>query len=234
MKDKKDTKESAFPMRINKYLALKKYSTRRGADEIIKKNQVFINGKLAALGDKVQESDKVEVKFRVKPTAFVYFAYNKLKGTAITGINDAESSPDIFPVSALDKESHGLMIMTNDGRITDRLLSSAYVHEKEYVVTTRNTLRGSFKRKMEEGVKLEDGEIVKCKVKIMDDTRFRVILMGEKRHQLRRMCAALFQEVRYIECVRIMNIMLGNLQEGARREIKGEELKTFLHELGLG
>ena len=233
--------ESTFPMRINKYLALKKYSTRRGADEIIRKKQVFINGRLAVLGDKVQASDKVEVKFRGKPPALVYYAFNKPKGMAITGEKseprEEDEEPDPleggFPIGALDKESYGLMLITNDGRLTERLLSPKYMHEKEYIVFTRDKIRSNFKQKMEAGVEIDGVLTKKCRVHLIDDNAFRVIFSDEKRHQLRRMCAELFQEIRYIECVRIMNIALGNLKEGARREIKGEELALFLKKLGL-
>jgi 23S rRNA pseudouridine2604 synthase len=237
----KNTEKPAFPMRINKYLALKKHSTRRGADELIKKGQVFINGRLAVLGDKVQESDTIEVKFRGKPTPHMYFAYNKPKGIAThpeQGNEDEMGShavfPEgVFPVGGLDKDSRGLIIFTNDGRITERLLSVRYSHEKEYVVVTKGTLRASFKQKMEAGVKIGDEETAKGRVAILDNDRFRILLTDEKRHQVRRMCAALFQEVKDMECVRIMNIRLGTLEEGAQRKIAGDELKTFLGALRL-
>ena len=218
-------------MRINKYLAHTKHSTRRGADEYIKKKQVAINGRVAVLGDKVNESDKVEIKFRGGPPQYVYFAYNKPPGvTAHFGPDDRSGA---FPVSALDKESRGLAVLTNDGRLTDRLLSPIYAHEKEYVVVTKENLRSSFKRKMEEGVKIEHEKTEKCKVTILDDDTFRVVLTDEKSHQIRRACVALFQEVKDMRCVRIMNIKLGDLKEGTRRKIEGDELKTFLAELKL-
>lgn len=219
-------------MRINKYLALKKYSTRRGADEIIKKKQVFINGRLAVLGDKVNESDSVEVKFRGKPTPLVYIAYNKPRGVAAH--DEGVSPKGIFPIGTLDKESHGLIILTNDGRITDRFLSPTYTHEKEYIVITKGKLRSSFKEKMEAGVKIENGETTgKCKVKILDEDMFQITLSDEKKHQIRRMCVALFQEVKDLKCVRIMNISLGALSEGAERPIVGDELAKFLSALRL-
>lgn len=208
-------------MRINKYLALKKYSTRRGADDIIKKKQVFINGRLAVLGDKVTASDVVEVKFRGKPTPLVYIAYNKPKGVAI---HDAFEGEGIFPVAALDKDAHGLTVLTNDGRVTERLLSPLYVHEKEYTVITQRKLRSSFKEKMEMNAK---------KVIIMGENKFRIILADEKQNQIRRMCVALFQEVKDLQCVRVMNIALGNLKEGEQRKIASDELKIFLEALQL-
>ncbi len=227
-------------MRINKYLATKNHATRRGADELIKKGQVFVNGKLAVVGQKVAASDVVEVKFRGKPTPLVYFAYNKPKGivthSAMPGekeIKDIISLKGVFPIGRLDKESEGLIILTNDGRITDRLLSPAYVHEKEYLVTTKEKLRSNFKQKMEAGVKIEHEQTGTCKVTIVDDRTFRIILTEGKKHQIRRMCVALFQEVDELKRIRIMNILLGNLAVGAHRKIEGAELKKFLEDLKL-
>lgn len=219
----------AFPMRINKYLAHNKHSTRRGADELITKGQVFINNRLAVLGDKVSETDKVEVRFRGKPAPYIYMAYNKPRGMSTEEIN----IKDVFPIGRLDKDSHGLIILTNDGRITEGLLSPEYEHEKEYLVSTKEKLRGNFKDKMEAGVQIEDEKTAKCKVKIIDEHTFKVILTEGKKHQIRRMCVALFQEVDDLERIRIMNIELGKLSSGQYRAIEGEELQTFLHSLEL-
>lgn len=218
-----------FPMRINKYLAHKKHSTRRGADELITKGQVFINNRLAVLGDKVNETDKVEVRFRGKPAPYIYLAYNKPRGMPTEEI----AAKDVFPIGRLDKDSHGLIILTNDGRITEGLLSPEYEHEKEYLVSTKEKLRGNFKEKMEAGVQIEDERTAKCKVKIIDDRTFKVILTEGKKHQIRRMCVALFQEVDDLERIRIMNIELGKLASGQYREIKDDELQEFLHSLEL-
>src|SRR3990167_10167761 len=113
--------KSEFPMRINKYLAHQKHSTRRGADELIAKGQVFINGRLAILGDKIKEKDQVEVRFRGKQKPYIYVAYNKPKGVVTHSAEKGEkeikhelSIKDIFPVGRLDKESSGLIILTND------------------------------------------------------------------------------------------------------------------------
>ena len=136
-------------------------------------------------------------------------------------------------MGGLDKDSHGLIILTNDGRITDRLLSSDYATEKEYIVTARGKLRSSFKEKMEAGVQIERERTKPCKVKVISENTFRVILTEEKKNQIRRMCVALFQEAKDIERVRIANILIGNLKESAYRKIEGEELKTFLETLQL-
>ena len=213
-------------MRINKYLADKKISTRRGADELIKQKKVFLNGKLAVLGDQVEETDKIEIRGAEKKE-YKYYAYNKP-----IGIETDSPREDLFPLGRLDKASHGLLILTNDGRITDALLNPKYVHEKEYSVKTKEKLRSNFKQKMEAGVNIEGYKTQKCKVQILNDNTFRVTLTEGKKHQIRRMCSALFQEVADLKRERIMNIKLDKLGLNSLREIKGEELKTFLKSIG--
>jgi 23S rRNA pseudouridine2604 synthase len=214
-----------YPMRINKYLALKKISTRRGADELIRQQKVFINGKRAVLGSKVDEGDKVELK-GAKLKEYKYFAYNKP-----IGVETDSPKPGLFPLGRLDKASHGLLILTDDGRITDQLLSPKYFHEKEYVVKTKEKLRSSFKGKMEAGVNKEGYVTKPCKVEIVNDFTFRVILTEGKKHQIRRMCSALFQEVADLKRERIMNIKLGQLKSKGVREITGKELSIFLDQV---
>lgn len=227
-------------MRINKYLALKNYSTRRGADELIKKHKVFINGELAQLGDKITESDVVEVKGNKKPSSFMYYAYNKPVGIVTLapqagekGIENISGLKGVFPVGRLDKNSEGLIILTNDGRITDRLLNPKHSHEKEYVVETKEKLRNNFKEKMEAGVNIEGYVTEKCQVDIKGEKKFSIILNEGKRHQIRRMCAALFNEVKTLKRIRVMNIKLGNLPKNGYRKIEGKELDIFLRGLGL-
>ncbi len=234
-------------MRINKYLALKKIATRRGADELILQKKVFLNGKLAKLGDQVNAEDKVEVKGAPQKD-YLYFAYHKPIGLE-TDSPENKLQPGLFPLGRLDKASHGLLILTNDGRITDRLLNPKYFHEKEYLVKTSNPLRSNFQQKMEAGVNISpvrgregsqrpsasngiENYITKpCKVVIINDFTFRVTLTEGKKHQIRRMCSALKQEVADLKRERIMNIQLGNLKPGATREIKSTELITFLDQV---
>lgn len=229
-------------MRINKYLALKNHSTRRGADELIKKHQVLINGRYAVLGDKVTETDAVEVRGnkRNKENAYVYYAYNKPVGVATLapkeggkGIKESIDLKNIFPVGRLDKDSHGLIILTNDGRVTDRLLNPKHIHDKEYLVKVKDKLRSSFKDKMEKGVNIEGYVTEPCKVTIIDESTFSIILTEGKKHQIRRMCVSLFQEVKDLKRVRIMNINLGKVAPNSYRKIDGDELNTFLKSLSL-
>ncbi len=230
--DEKETTES-FPMRINKYLAWKKHSTRRGADELIKDKKVFLNGKLAVLGDKVNEHDNVEVRFRGPKPTYTYIAYNKPVGLPTEEITQKPGFEKVFPIGRIDKESHGLIILTDDGRITEKLLSPKYFHEKEYVVKTKEPLRSSFKEKIERGVQIDADKTAPCKVTIVNDNTFKIILTEGKRHQIRRMCVALFQEVLDLKRTRIMNIELNRLPDGAHRIITGKELEKLLKSLEL-
>ena len=217
-------------MRINKYLAHKGYATRRGADDMIAKGHVFINGRVAVLGDQVEDTDKVEVRRVAKPLTYSYLAYHKPTEEVTPS---AKHPGDLFPIGRLDQDSSGLMILTNDGRITDRLLNPDHEHEKEYLVEVRNSLRPSFQSHMEAGVAIGDGVTKPCKIKIMGDREFAVTLTEGKKHQIRRMCAALHNDVVRLKRSRIMNIKLGSLAPSATRAIEGAELKTFLKKLGL-
>ncbi len=237
--------EEKYPMRINKYLAHNKLSTRRGADKLIQDKKVFINGRLAELGSKVSEKDKVEVRDK-NPKQYVYYAYNKgldvVTHSANKNLENEEVDikdnlkklklgDDVFPLGRLDKNSHGLIILTNDGRITENLLSPDKDHEKEYTVKTSNKLRSNFKEKMEKGVDIEGYITRPAKVEIVNDHTFKIILTEGKKHQIRRMCSAMRQEVADLKRIRVMNILLGNLKQNQVREIKGKELETFLKQV---
>jgi 23S rRNA pseudouridine2604 synthase len=229
-----------WPMRINKYLAKEGYATRKDADIIISKKQVFINGELAVLGDKVLESDYVEVRTGGRAKNYQYYAYNKPVGivtsTAQRGEKDiahAIAIKGVYPVGRLDKDSHGLIILTNDGRIIDRLLNPDSTHDKEYIVKTVQKLRPSFKEHMEGGMDIEGDKTRPCKVKLLSEKSFKVTLTEGKKHQIRRMVSALHNEVADLQRIRIMNIELGKLPVGVWRPIEGEELDEFMASLGL-
>ena len=232
------TEALSYPVRINKYLASKNYCTRREADELITAGKVKINGKKAALGDKVLESDKVEVLFRAKK--YRYFAYYKPRGIISHSPQQGEKEianvsgiKDVFPVGRLDKDSSGLIILTDDGRITDKMLNPEFDHEKEYMVTTKEPLQENFARRMERGVFIEGYTTKPCKVHMIAERKFSVIITEGKKHQIRRMCAALGYVVDTLERRRIMNITLGKLGLGQSRAITGVELSTLLRSLGL-
>ncbi|MDD3607713.1 MAG: pseudouridine synthase [Candidatus Moranbacteria bacterium] len=229
-----------YPIRINKYLADKKIASRREADELIRNGKILINGKKAELGEMVQESDKVEVEGDLKK--LVYLAFNKPIGIIThspqgdeIGINDIlKFDVAVFPLGRLDKDSHGLIILTNDGRMTDRLLNPIFEHEKEYEVEVVQKISDNFIKQMEGGVKLDGGYVTqKCKLKKLDDHLFSIILTEGKKRQIRRMCTALGYEVRDLRRVRVMNIELGSLKEGRHRIISGAEREEFLGKLEL-
>jgi 23S rRNA pseudouridine2604 synthase len=230
--------DAVYPMRINKYLAHKNLCTRREADTLIQAGKVLINGRKAVLGDKVAEADQVKVLFRQKK--YRYFAYNKPRGVITHSPQEDErdirqSIPiqGVFPVGRLDKDSQGLIILTDDGRVVDKLLNPEYDHEKEYVVTTREPLAQNFREKMERGVHIEGYKTRPCKVKILGGKKFSIVLTEGKKHQIRRMCAALGYAVADLERIRVMNVTLQSLHSGRHRELKGSELSKLLTSLGL-
>ncbi|MCR4334799.1 MAG: rRNA pseudouridine synthase [Patescibacteria group bacterium] len=236
--------DAKYPIRINRYLSLKNYATRKGADELIKQGLVTINGKIAVLGDKVQENDKVEVneELRNEIKHRTYLAYNKPAGIVTSlpqgnekSIEDVTHFPKkVFPIGRLDKDSHGLIILTDDGRITDKLLNPKYIHEKEYVVQVHKEMTPKFLKKMETGVKLDDNYITKpCEVYRMTKNKFRIIITEGKKRQIRRMCLAQGYEVMDLCRIRIMNIQLSDIGEGESRKIKGKMLEVFLEGLGM-
>jgi 23S rRNA pseudouridine2604 synthase len=226
-----------FPIRINKYLATRGDSTRRGADILVEDRKVTINGRLAKLGDKVNEGDKVIVK-GVDKKEYLYYAYYKPRGMIThSPQNDEESIeeairgklPDgLFPIGRLDMDSHGLIILTNDGRITEKLLSPERYHEKEYIVTVDKPTTASFLKNMERGVDIEGYKTKPAKVREAGSCKIDIVITEGKKHQLRRMCASLGFTVKDIKRIRIMNIKLDTLNPRSFRQIKGKGLTEFL------
>lgn len=229
-----------YPMRINKYLAHKGVATRTGVDELIKSNKILINGVIAKLGDKVSETDKVEVR-GVHNKKYTYFAYNKGMGIVSTNPQGDEKSimdslkikEKVFPIGRLDKESHGLIILTDDGRVTDRLLNPDKNHEKEYLIKLDRKYTPGFVRNMENGVNLTDGITKPAKVEEVDEVRFKLTLTEGRNRQIRRMAEKLGFTVRDLQRIRIQNIELGNIPINSYKEIKGEEKNEFLKSIGL-
>lgn len=227
-----------FPMRINKYLANKKYCTRRAADKLVTEGKVLINGNTAVLGDKVVESDNVEVRFHAK--RYRYFAYYKPRGIVTHSaqgededeITDIVPIEGVFPLGRLDKDSYGLILLTDDGRITDALLNPKYEHEKEYKVRCTMPLPADFKEKMEAGIDIGSYTTKLCHVQVWADSAFSITLTEGKKHQIRKMCGVFGLNPSELQRVRIMNIKIGSLMPGAYRAIKGAELETFLKSIG--
>lgn len=220
--------DSVYPMRINKYLAHHKYCTRREADDYIVAGKVHINGRVAVLGDQVEAGDTVEVLFAKR--SYTYLAYNKPRGVT-TPERDPETN--LFPVGRLDKDSHGLMFLTDDGRITDRLLNPDFEHEKEYLVDVQEKLRPDFAQKMTAGVDIDDYMTRPCTPEVLGESTFSIVLTEGKKHQIRRMCEALGYTVVDLARTRIMNVELDTLKSGATRPIVGDELEELLKSVGL-
>lgn len=229
-----------FPMRINKYLAWKGYSTRRGADDLIQKNQVTINGRFAALGDKVEETDDVHVRKFKRPDEYVYYAFNKPRGVT-TEATRKGGTPDImqtialrgvFPVGGLDANAQGLVILTNDRRIVDRLLNPAHKHMKEFAIKTLAPVRANFKEKMESGVIIGGAAPIECSVHIIRPDFFTVRVTDSGNH-IRQMCSMFFAEIESMTRTQIMNIRLGGLALNTYRKLDDDERTAFLKGLGL-
>lgn len=228
-------------MRINKYLAHKGMTTRTGADKLISAGKVTINGRQAVLGDKITETDVVVVKEKNLYKDLIYLAYNKPMGVVSTnpvrgekGIMDSTSLPKtVFPIGRLDKDSHGLILLTNDGRVTDRLLNPIHEHEKEYVVEVNRKFTPAFIKHMENGVEIGGYTTLPTKVTRVDDTTFKIVLGEGKNRQIRRMTEKLGYTVVDLCRIRIQNIMLGKLGLGSWKEIDADSKNKFLQSIGL-
>lgn len=232
--------DTRYPVRINRYLALTGEATRRGADKLIEEKKVSLNGRIALLGDRVNKGDVVKVE-NSAPKEYLYLAYYKPRGIishspsgeekSIEDVMRGKTKERVFPVGRLDKDSQGLIILTNDGRITERLLSPGKEHEKEYIVTVDKPVTERFLRHLERGVNIEGYDTKPAQAKEACERKFSIVITEGKKHQLRRMCAAEGYVVRDIKRIRIMNIELGSLQSGQFRAIKGSELKHLLSSL---
>lgn len=231
-------------VRLNKYLADQGLASRREADMLITDGKVIVNGQTAVLGQKVSPQDKVELVGRPAPKQ--YLAY--YKGRGIISHSPAKDEEDIagrlkrdyglsgiYPLGRLDKDSEGLMILTNDGRLTGRLLDPKADHEKEYEVTVNKPVRGAMLKKFRAGINIEGHQTKPAKAIANENNlkRFRLILTEGKKHQIRRMCAALGLEVENLKRVRIMNIKLGKLKPNQYRKLTVAEKRGLLKSLGL-
>ncbi|PIC85820.1 23S rRNA pseudouridine synthase F [Sporosarcina sp. P20a] len=228
-------------MRINKFLSGAGIVSRRGADQWIADGRVKINGQLAELGSKVEVDDQVEVdgKLVEQEEQLVYIALNKPVGITSTterhiegNVIDFVNHPlRIFHIGRLDKDSDGLLLLTNDGDIVNEILREEYGHEKEYIVTVDSPLTASFISQMENGVKILDTVTKPCTVKKLGPKTFSIILTQGLNRQIRRMCAALGYHIRRLQRVRILTIELGDLPIGEWRELTDAERKKLFKTL---
>ncbi|QOR68188.1 23S rRNA pseudouridine(2604) synthase RluF [Cytobacillus suaedae] len=228
-------------MRINKYLSESGITSRREADKWIAAGRITINGETAELGSRVEDGDDVRVDGKpVKLTEeYVYIALNKpagitstterhIKGNIIDFVNHPQR---IFHIGRLDKESEGLILLTNDGDIVNEILRAENKHEKEYIVTVDKPVTPEFLKQMSQGVEILDTKTLPCKVTQLSKYVFKIILMQGLNRQIRRMCTALGYNVRKLERTRIMNIHLKDLPRGQWRDLTNKELKELFWEL---
>lgn len=228
--------------RLNKFIADSGYCSRREADRLIEEGRVDVDGHPGALGDRILPGMRVTVDGHPLSGRGekVYLLLNKPVGVVCTAdprepmnVVDYLNYPvRIFPVGRLDKDSEGLLLLTSDGEIVNRILRAAGGHEKEYEVTVDQPVTREFLEKMAAGVPILDTVTLPCRVRRTGDRSFNIILVQGLNRQIRRMCEALGYSVRSLRRIRIMNIRLGKLRPGQWRALTDEELDGLLRRLG--
>lgn len=227
-------------LRLNKTISDTGFCSRREADRIIEEGRVTLNGKEAVLGDRVLSTDDVRVdgrriKFKNQEDS-IYIAFNKPKGITCTTDRQIEGNiidyirhpKRIFPIGRLDKPSEGLIFLTSDGDIVNKVLRAGNNHEKEYIVTVNKPITQGFLKKMSTGVPVLDTITQKCVIKQESETVFKIILTQGLNRQIRRMCEYLDYEVKKLKRIRIMNVSLNNLPSGKWRDLTKEELTEIM------
>jgi 23S rRNA pseudouridine2604 synthase len=224
--------------RLNKFLSEAGYCSRRAADKLIEEGRVTVNGKHPEMGTKVSSTDEVSVDGKVvsiKKKSRVYIAFNKPVGVVCTtdtrveknNIIDFINYPSrIFPIGRLDKDSEGLILLTDDGDIVNKILRSSNNHEKEYIVRVDKPISQTFVKRMSEGVPILDTMTKPCRVQKLSRDSFKIVLTQGLNRQIRRMCSYLDYEVESLKRVRIMNINLLS-DVGEYRNLTKEELNTL-------
>lgn len=227
-------------MRINKYLSFAGFASRRKADELIKEGKITINDRIAILGDEVSKKDIVKCEDTIikRKSNDVILLFNKPKGIVCTSekreknnIIDYINYPvRIFNVGRLDRDSHGLILLTNMGELSNKVLKARNYHEKEYIVTVDKKITDGFLKCLREGIYLKDLETTTrpCKVWKTKDKEFHIILTQGLNRQIRRMCKACHYKVTDLFRIRIMNLDITGIKEGKYREIKELEYNELL------
>ena len=227
--------------RLNKFIADSGYCSRREADRLIEEGRVRLNGRPGALGDRVTPGITVTVdgKKLSGESDRKYILLYKPRGIVCTSdprepmnVVDYLGLPfRVFPVGRLDKDSEGLLLLTSDGEIVNRLLRASGGHEKEYEVTIDRPVTPDFVHKMMSGVAILDTVTLPCRVRRTGERSFNIILVQGLNRQIRRMCQSLGANVTHLRRVRIMNLRLGRMQPGQWRELTEDELCSVMHEL---
>jgi 23S rRNA pseudouridine2604 synthase len=225
-------------MRINKFVSETGICSRREVDKWIEAKRITINGKTAELGSRVEAGDEVRVDGQLigSKKKNVYIALHKPVGVTSTTERHVEGNmidfvghtERIFPIGRLDKDSEGLILLTNDGDIVNEILRAEHRHEKEYIVTVDKPISSQFLRGMASGVKILGTVTLPCQVEQIDRTTFRILLTQGLNRQIRRMCQAFGYQVRRLQRIRIMNIRLDGLKVGKWRDLtESERLELF-------
>ena len=223
--------------RLNKYISETGTCSRREADKLIEQGRVTVNGKIPELGTKVSDDDEITIDLKPLKSKekLLYIAFNKPAGiTCTTDLKDKDNIIDfirhpkrIFPVGRLDKPSEGLIFLTNDGDIVNKILRAGNNHEKEYLVMVDKPITDDFIRKMGNGVDIGDAVTRKCFVKQENPNTFRIILTQGLNRQIRRMCDALDHKVYKLQRIRIMNVTLKGINSGGWRYLTSDEMNTI-------
>ena len=230
------------PVRLNKYLSEKGICSRREADKLISEGRITVNGEAASVGQKVTDTDEIRINGKPvnkKAPEKVILAVHKPVGVVCTTrtfpgeeniVDMVAYESRLYPVGRLDKDSEGLIFLTNDGKFAEEVTKASGQHEKEYEVTVNKEITEAFLKRMSKGIYLKDldKKTRPCKVFLSGEKRFRIILTQGLNRQIRRMCSACGYEVLRLRRIRIMNVTLGNLKEGAFRKVEGQELKTLM------
>ena len=235
LKEKKSADEQ---IRLNKFLSDAGYCSRREADRLVEQGVVKVNGKTAVMGQKVTINDSIMVKGKniSREEEQILIALNKPVGIeCTTDLNNPDNIVDfinfdkrVYPIGRLDKNSQGLILLTNDGSIVNNILKGSNYHEKEYVVTVDKPVTDDFIKKMSTGVRILDQVTRPCKVTKVKKNVFNIVLTQGLNRQIRRMCGELGYNVQKLKRIRIMNIELGNLPVGQYRKVTDSELKELM------
>ena len=223
--------------RLNKFIRETGVCSRREADKYIEEGRVTVNGKTPELGTKVSVEDDVRIDGNPinKKEAAIYIAFNKPAGIICTTERDIKHNiidyinypTRIFPIGRLDRASEGLIFLTNDGDIVNKILRAGNNHEKEYLVTVDKSITETFIRRMGNGIPILETVTKKCFVEQTGKFQFRIILTQGMNRQIRKMCSFLEYEVKSLRRFRIMNITLEGLKEGSWREFSKQEIETI-------
>lgn len=225
-------------MRLNKYLSEVGVCSRREADRLVEAGRVTVNGILAVMGQKVTGREQIEIDHKSikKEEEKVLLAFNKPRGiVCTTSKKDKNNIVDfinygkrIYPIGRLDKDSEGLILLTNQGELVDKILRGSNFHEKEYIVTVNKKITPEFLRAMGSGVPILDTVTRPCEIEQIGPRTFRIILTQGLNRQIRRMCEYFDYRVLELTRVRVMNIRLGRLKSGTYRKVAGKELEELM------